>query len=95
MIYTRLVELVSNFQGWCIGKGLDEDHGVMLLTSGDVDISGVEETMQLVKSLGQVHIRGRRFNMCLKKYPILCKCREVVKPDRVPLEVFPTGGGEP
>lgn len=66
----------------------------MLLTSGDVDISGVEETMQLVKSLGRVRVRGRIFNLHPKKYLILWECSEVVKPDQVPLKVFPIGGWE-
>lgn len=49
--------------------------------------------MQSVKSLGRVRVRGRTFNLQHNKYHVLCKCREEVKGDIVPPEVFPIQGG--
>lgn len=88
-------ELVSELKGWCRGETLDEAHVVMIITQEDVSTDTIEETMQSVKCLGHVRVRGRIFNLQHNKYHVLCECKEEVKGDMVPPEVFPTQGGGP
>ncbi len=91
----RRKELVSDLKGWCRGEALDEAHAVMVLIREDVDLSAIEETMQTVKCLGRVRVRGRIFNSQLNRYLVLCECKEVVKGEIVPFEVLPIDGGGP
>lgn len=91
----RRKELVSELKGWCRGEALDEAHAVMVLIQEDVDPSAIEETMQTVKCLGRVRVRGRIFNSQLNRYLVLCECKEVVKDEIVPFEVLPIYGGGP
>ena len=91
----RRTELVSDLKGWCRGEGLDEAHAVLVLIQEDLDISAIEETMQTVKCLGRVRVRGRTFNSKQNRYLVLCECKEVVKGEMVPFEVFPINGGGP
>ncbi|XP_067290350.1 paraneoplastic antigen Ma2-like [Pseudorasbora parva] len=88
-------ELATELKGWCRGEALDEAHAVMVLIRDDVDISAIEKTMQTVKCLGRVRVRGRIFNNQLNQYLVLCECKEVVKGEIVPFEVFPIDGGSP
>ncbi|KAK0141197.1 hypothetical protein N1851_021790 [Merluccius polli] len=76
----RLKYLVSELKGWCHG----EAHAVMVLTQEDVEISAIEETMQTVKCLGCVRVRGRIFNRGRNQYFGLCEC----KAKRFPLKCF-------
>lgn len=87
--------LVSELKGWCRGEKLDEAHAVMVIIQEDVSTDAIEETMHSVKCLGRVHVRGRIFNLQHNKYHVLCECKEVVKGDMVPPEVFPIQGGGP
>ncbi|XP_048104195.1 paraneoplastic antigen Ma2 homolog [Alosa alosa] len=91
----RRAELVSELKGWCCGEALDEAHAVMVLLQEDVDTSAIEETMQTVKCLGRVRVRGRNFNMRLNRYLALCECKEAVRAENVPFDVFPIEGGGP
>lgn len=88
-------ELVAELKGWCRGEALDEAHAVLVLIQEDVDTSTIEETMQTVKCLGRVRVRGRTFNSQLNRYLVLCECKEVIKGELVPAEVFPIDGGGP
>lgn len=88
-------ELISDLKGWCRGELLDEVHAVMVVLQEEVGTSEIEETMQIVKSLGRVRVRSRNFNLRRNEYYVLCECRGEVKGDTVPPEVFPIGGGGP
>lgn len=86
------LELVSELKGWCHGEGLDEAHAVMVIIPEDVN-SVIEETVQSVKSLGRVRVRGRTFNLRRNQCYVLCECKEEVTGDKVPPEVSPAEGG--
>ncbi|KAL6491410.1 hypothetical protein MHYP_G00017550 [Metynnis hypsauchen] len=88
-------ELVLELKGWCQGESVDEAHAVLVLMQEDVTAAVIEETMQTVKSLGRVRVRGRTLSLRQNRFLVLCECKEAVKRDMVPFEVFPIDGGGP
>ncbi|KAK0138739.1 hypothetical protein N1851_024723 [Merluccius polli] len=54
-------ELVSELKRWCRGEGLDETYALMTIVPEEVEIHEVEETLETIKSLGRVRVRGRNF----------------------------------
>ncbi|XP_063075269.1 uncharacterized protein LOC134465509 [Engraulis encrasicolus] len=86
-------ELISELKGWCRGEELDEAHAVMVLIPHEVNITAVEETMQTVKCLGRVRVRGRIFSMRHNRFLVLCECKEVVRKETVPSEVLAVDDG--
>lgn len=88
-------QLVSELKGWCLGESLVETHAVLVLMQEDVQTDAIEATMETVKSLGRVRVRGRSFSLQQNHYVVLCECKEAVKRDLVPLDVFPIDGGRP
>uniref|UniRef100_A0A3P8Y2C5 CCHC-type domain-containing protein n=1 Tax=Esox lucius TaxID=8010 RepID=A0A3P8Y2C5_ESOLU len=87
--------LTDELKGWCRGEALDEAHAFMLLIQEDVDTSAIEETMQTVKCLGRVRVKGQTFNSQQNIYLVLCECKEVVKGEIIPFEMSPIDGGGP
>ncbi|XP_056140241.1 paraneoplastic antigen Ma2 homolog [Lampris incognitus] len=87
-------ELVSELKSWYRGEGLDETHALMTIIPEEVEISEVEETLQTLKCLGWVCVRGRNFSARLNRRMVLCESRETVKEETVPPEVVPTDDGE-
>ncbi|XP_058494566.1 uncharacterized protein LOC131465683 [Solea solea] len=87
-------ELVSELKRWCRGEGLDETHALMTIVPEDVEISDVEETLETIKSLGRVRVRGRNFSASLNRRMVLCECKETVNEESVPPEIVAIDGGE-
>lgn len=87
-------ELASELKRWCRGEGLDESHALMTIVPEEVEISEVEETLETIKSLGRVRVRGRNFSARLNQRMVLCETKETVQEERVPSEVLPVKGGE-
>uniref|UniRef100_A0A671VCS7 Uncharacterized protein n=1 Tax=Sparus aurata TaxID=8175 RepID=A0A671VCS7_SPAAU len=79
---------------WCRGEGLDETHSLMVLVPEGVEVAQIEATMETIKALGRVRVRGRHFNQKLDRLTVLCECKEKVDPNKVPPEVMPEGGTE-
>uniref|UniRef100_A0A3B3Q7Y6 Paraneoplastic antigen Ma-like N-terminal domain-containing protein n=1 Tax=Paramormyrops kingsleyae TaxID=1676925 RepID=A0A3B3Q7Y6_9TELE len=92
---THAAELVAKLKGWCRGEGLSEAHTLMVIIPDDADISEIEDTLQTVKCLGRVRVRGRTFDVKHSQLMALCECKENLKEANVPKEVLPIGGGEP
>lgn len=88
-------QLVLELKGWCQGELLDEAHVVLVLMHEDVQTAAIEATMETIKSLGRVRVRGRMYSMQHNRYLVLCECKEAVKRDMVPLDVLPIEGGGP
>lgn len=86
--------LVSELKQWCRGEGLDETHSLMVLVPEGVEVAQIEATMETIKALGRVRVRGRHFNQKLDRLTVLCECKEKVDPNKVPPEVMPEGGTE-
>lgn len=84
--------LVDELRGWCRGEMLNEAHALMVIVPEEIDITQIEETLQSVKCLGRVRVRGRMYNSRLDSLTVLCECKEVVDPSKVPPDILPTGG---
>ncbi len=80
-------ELESELKSWCRGEGLDETHALMTIVPEEVEISEVEETLETIKSLGRVRVRGRNFSARLNRRMVLCESKEIVDKESVPPEV--------
>uniref|UniRef100_A0A669BXH6 Uncharacterized protein n=1 Tax=Oreochromis niloticus TaxID=8128 RepID=A0A669BXH6_ORENI len=80
---------------WSRGETLDEAHTLMVLTPEGVEIDQIEHTLESVKALGRVRVRGRRYNKVLDRLTVLCETKEKVDATRIPPEVYPMGAGEP
>ncbi|XP_062372029.1 paraneoplastic antigen Ma1 homolog [Sardina pilchardus] len=89
---SRHTALVKELQAWCRGEGLDEAYSFMVLVPEGLEISQIEETMEVIKVFGRVRVRGRAFNEKLNRLTVLCECKEKVEPSKVPSEVLPIGG---
>lgn len=83
----HLLEMETGLREWCQGESLDEDHGVLVLVPKDTEVAQIEETMETVKALGRVRVRGRMYNKKVDRLMVLCECRELVDPTKVPTEV--------
>lgn len=80
-------EVVTGLRDWCQGESLDEDHVVLVLVPKGIEVARIEETLETVKALGRVRVRGRMYNQKLGRVMVLCECREKVDPTKVPAEV--------
>ncbi|KAI3374517.1 hypothetical protein L3Q82_021004 [Scortum barcoo] len=58
------------------------------------EIAQIEATMETIKALGRVRVRGRNFSQKLNLLTVLCECREKVDSRKVPSEVLPEGKTE-
>ncbi|XP_026989543.2 paraneoplastic antigen Ma2-like [Tachysurus fulvidraco] len=88
-------ELALELKGWCQGEALDETRALMVIIHDDVSVSNIEDALQKVKSWGRVRVRGRTFSLQHNNYMVLCECKEIVRGESVPSEIFPDTGGEP
>ncbi|XP_032364001.1 paraneoplastic antigen Ma1 homolog [Etheostoma spectabile] len=81
-------ELVTELSEWCQGESLDEDQVLLAVVPQGCEIEEIEATLQTVKALGRVRVRGRRANSKLDKLTVLCEFKEKVDSMAVPLEVI-------
>lgn len=86
--------MVSELQRWCRGEGLDEAHALLVLVPEEVEIAYIEETLETIKCLSIVRVRGRIFNAELDRLLVLCECKEALTAVSVPPEVHLPEGGE-
>lgn len=83
---------MSQLQHWCKGEGIDPLHAILVKdVPEDTEIDFVEETLQSIKALGRVKVRGRMYDPQCQGLMVLCECREKVNPEAIPLDVLPEG----
>uniref|UniRef100_A0A3B3IDB8 Paraneoplastic antigen Ma1 homolog n=1 Tax=Oryzias latipes TaxID=8090 RepID=A0A3B3IDB8_ORYLA len=75
---------------WCRGEGLEEVKALMIMAPEEVETAEIEETIQTVKCLGRVRVRGRMFYPTQNCVMVLCECKEDCN-ENVPPEVFHAG----
>uniref|UniRef100_A0A671YE20 Uncharacterized protein n=1 Tax=Sparus aurata TaxID=8175 RepID=A0A671YE20_SPAAU len=79
--------LVTELREWCQGESLDEDHVLLALVPKGSEVAQIEQTLETVKALGRVKVRGRMYNSKLDRITALCECRERIDPTKVPSDV--------
>ena len=87
---------MAQLKNWCIGEGIDPAHALLLKdVPPEVEISTIEETLQTIKALGKIKVRGRTYDPQSQRLTVLCECREKVNTSEIPLDVLPEEGVEP
>ena len=87
---------MSVLLNWCKGEGLDLKHALVVRqVTADVSIDTLEETLNSIKRLGRVKVKGKMFDPQTNGLMVLCACSQVVNIKAIPLDVIPSTGGEP
>jgi len=77
---------------WCKGEDLNPLHAILVKdVEEQTEVSFIEETLQTIKALGIVRVRGRVFDPQGQCLTVLCECREKVNTPALPLDVLPEG----
>ncbi|RVE74755.1 hypothetical protein OJAV_G00024770 [Oryzias javanicus] len=83
---------MAQLKNWCIGEGLDPVKALLVKdVPPDADVGFIEETLQTIKALGRVKVRGRMYDPQSQSLTVLCECREQVNTAAIPLDVMPEG----
>ncbi|XP_051991259.1 paraneoplastic antigen Ma2 [Xyrauchen texanus] len=95
MAFAQDSMLLAEFSKWCKEKDIEENHGLLLIgVPAQTDVMFIEETVQTVKSFGRVRVRDSRAGPSSSTILVLCECREVIDPTRIPAELLPAPGEE-
>ncbi len=87
---------MTQLQHWCKGEGINPSHAMLVKdVPEDTDIGFIEETLQSIKVLGRVKVRGRMYDPQYQGLTVLCECREKVNPKAIPIDVLPEGSESP
>uniref|UniRef100_A0A8C5E1I7 Paraneoplastic antigen Ma1 homolog n=1 Tax=Gouania willdenowi TaxID=441366 RepID=A0A8C5E1I7_GOUWI len=79
--------LADKLKKWCRGEALHASHALLIVVPEHTEIAVIEDTMQTIKCLGRVRVRGRIFGDTDDEVLVLCECRETVTAENVPQEV--------
>lgn len=82
----------EELRSWCRGEGLDETQALMASVPEVVENSEVEATLETIKVLGRMRVKGKKYNDKLARLTVLCEIREAVKQETAPPEVVPADG---
>ncbi|XP_054916007.1 paraneoplastic antigen Ma2 homolog [Poeciliopsis prolifica] len=86
--------LTTELKGWCRGEGLEEAKALLVVVPEDVEIAKIEETLETIKCLGRVRVRGRQSHTSLSCHMVLCECRENIPRENAPTEVLEPDSGQ-
>ncbi|XP_017291926.1 paraneoplastic antigen Ma1 homolog [Kryptolebias marmoratus] len=87
---------MAQLRHWCKGEGIDPDTAILVKdVPEDAEVSFVEETLQSLKVLGRVRVRGRMYDPQSQSLTVLCECRETVNAKTCPPDVLPEGSNRP
>uniref|UniRef100_A0A3B4FMQ1 Uncharacterized protein n=1 Tax=Pundamilia nyererei TaxID=303518 RepID=A0A3B4FMQ1_9CICH len=81
-------ELAAELKSWCRGEGLEEAKALLVLVPEEVEIAQIEETLETIKCLGRVRVRGHLFHTPLSCLMVLCECKQSIPKDNAPKEVL-------
>ncbi|CAL9706650.1 unnamed protein product [Knipowitschia caucasica] len=84
--------LIDKLKKWCRGEALDESHALLTVVPENTDVALIEETLQSIKCIGRVRVRGRMLSDTDNNVLVLCECRETVTVEEVPSEVLAPEG---
>uniref|UniRef100_A0A3Q2QSS7 CCHC-type domain-containing protein n=1 Tax=Fundulus heteroclitus TaxID=8078 RepID=A0A3Q2QSS7_FUNHE len=87
---------MAQLQHWCKGEGINPAYAILVKdVPEDTEVDLIEETVQSIKSLGRVRVRGRMYDPQNQSLTVLCECREEVNTKAIPLDVLPRGSDSP
>ncbi|XP_033477323.2 paraneoplastic antigen Ma1 homolog [Epinephelus lanceolatus] len=87
---------MAQLQHWCKGEGINPIYAILVKdVPEDTENDFVEETLQSIKALGRVKVRGRMYDPRSQSLTVLCECREEVNTRAIPLDVLPEGCDSP
>uniref|UniRef100_A0A3Q3ERK8 Uncharacterized protein n=1 Tax=Kryptolebias marmoratus TaxID=37003 RepID=A0A3Q3ERK8_KRYMA len=67
---------------------------LLVMVPEEVEIAKIEKTLETIKCLGRVRVRGRQFHTSLSCRMVLCECRENVPRENAPKEVQELDSGQ-
>ncbi|XP_073711544.1 paraneoplastic antigen Ma2-like [Misgurnus anguillicaudatus] len=83
---------MAQLKNWCIGEGMDPVKALLVKdVPPETEVGFIEDTLQTIKALGRVKVRGRMYDSQSQSLTVLCECREKVNADAIPLDVVPEG----
>lgn len=89
---SRLSVELSN---WCKEAVVEESHAIMLMgVPATTDVACIEEAVETIKAVGRVRVRDSKKGQSPDTVLILCECREVIDPTRIPAELLRAEGEE-
>uniref|UniRef100_A0A3B5R2S1 CCHC-type domain-containing protein n=1 Tax=Xiphophorus maculatus TaxID=8083 RepID=A0A3B5R2S1_XIPMA len=80
--------MVTKLKNWCLGEGINESHALLTKVPQNTEVAQIEETLQTIKCLGRVRVRGRMFDESTDQILVLCECREKLTNADIPNEVL-------
>lgn len=87
---------MAQLRHWCKGEGINPANAILVKdVPEDAEVSLMEETLQTIKALGRVKVRGRMYDPQTQSLTVLCECREVVNAKAIPLDVLFEGSSLP
>uniref|UniRef100_A0AAR2K1B1 Paraneoplastic antigen Ma1 homolog n=1 Tax=Pygocentrus nattereri TaxID=42514 RepID=A0AAR2K1B1_PYGNA len=87
---------MAQLHHWCKGEGISPDNALLVKdVPDDTEVSFIEETLESVKALGRVRVRGRMYDPQLESLTVLCECREKVNVKTLPPDVLPSNTDRP
>lgn len=87
---------MAQLRHWCKGEGIDPEYAILVKNvPEEVEVNAIEETLQSIKALGRVKVRGRMYDPQTQRLTVLCECRQKVNAKACPLDVLPEGSDEP
>lgn len=73
---------------------MEEANALLVMVPEEVEIAKIEETLETIKYLGRVRVRGRQFHTSLSCRMVLCECRENIPRENAPTEVLEPDSGQ-
>lgn len=87
---------MTQLRHWCKGEGINPAHAILVKdVPEDTEITFIEETLQSLKALGRVRVRGRMYDPHCQGLTVLYEYIERVNTKTVPLDVLPEGSELP
>ncbi|XP_039547076.1 paraneoplastic antigen Ma1 homolog [Pimephales promelas] len=87
--------LLAELSKWCKEVEIEEAHAILLIgVPATTEVAVIEDAVQTVKVFGRVRVRDSKVGPSPDTLVVLCECREVIDPARIPAELLRPDGEE-